>query len=195
MSEKPSVTGIVLAGGYSSRMGRDKALLPWGACTLLEHAGRRLDALCDRVVISSGEPAHAAFGYDIQADLEPGRGPLMGICSVMSSIPGPYYLVLSVDLPFVSQEALALILSLSRGQSAAIPVHEDGKTEPTCACYHRKIFPEMIALLGSGENSLRSLAQLPGTRQIPVSAYPSLFPAGSLVNLNHPKDYEKHRPR
>lgn len=97
---RPGITGIVLAGGRSSRMGRDKAMLAWHGRTLLEHA---IDLLvragCDRVLASGQRP-----GFPHVTDLVPGYGPLGGLHSVLSKradLAGSCLVVVPLDMPLL----------------------------------------------------------------------------------------------
>ena len=97
--------GVVLAGGRSRRMGRDKALLQYGASTLLQHQVSTLGQVCVRVVIS-GEYA----GYDCVRDIRPGLGPLSGMHAVAREFESHALLFLPVDMPAMTAQALQKLL-------------------------------------------------------------------------------------
>ncbi|HDR89616.1 MAG TPA: molybdenum cofactor guanylyltransferase [Bacteroidetes bacterium] len=194
MTFHPSVTGMVLAGGKSSRMGTDKALLPWGKTSMLEHAANRLKPLCHEVVISSNDRKHQIPGFALIPDTEPGIGPLGGILSVMKRRNEEYFLVLSVDLPLVTSAILKHILSFRKSYSLVIPVNSNGMPQPTCACYHRKLLPLMEQMMQQGANSLRPLIRHPECFSLPVQDYPDIFTPDTFINMNHPETYEKYRP-
>lgn len=112
MTETPW-TGVVLAGGRSSRMGRDKALLEWQGRPLIEHMQQLLrQAGATRVVVSGHYPQ-----YDAIADRMPGRGPLGGLHSVAEALTDGELLVLPVDMPQLHEHLLHRLLSA-----------------PSCAC-------------------------------------------------------------
>jgi len=129
--------GFVMAGGRSTRMGTDKALLPWEGTTLLDHAITRLLAVTADVRILCGPtPRYADRNRPLVVDLEgetDGAGPLAGLAAGLASAgdaPGVY---LGVDLPGVSVELLSALASIDDGD-AVVPVTEDGP-EPLCAVY------------------------------------------------------------
>lgn len=115
------LVGLVLAGGRSSRMGRDKAMLPWGEGSLLAHMRQLLhEAGATRVLISGDYREDSAM-----ADLTPDLGPLGGLASVAKRLPDCSLLVVPVDMPRLSP---ALLHSL-----CASPA--------TCACFHGHPLP------------------------------------------------------
>ena len=106
MQDNPGVIGVVLAGGGSRRMGRDKALLEWQGRPLLDHVRARLWAAgCESVVTSRAAPGCIA-------DFYPDRGPLGGIHAVLRRRPANGYLVVPVDMPLLS---VALLRGLIDG--------------------------------------------------------------------------------
>ncbi|HDJ33197.1 MAG TPA: molybdenum cofactor guanylyltransferase [Bacteroidetes bacterium] len=194
MTIHPCVTGMVLAGGKSSRMGTDKALLPWGKTSMLEHAANRLRSVCHEVVISSNDRKHRIPGFALIPDIVPGIGPLGGILSVMKHRNDDYFLVLSVDLPLVTAAILEQILSFRKSYSLVIPVNSNGMPQPTCACYHRKLLPLMEQMMRQGVYSLRPLIGHPECFSLPVQDFPDTFTPDTFININHPEIYEKYRP-
>ena len=98
--------GVVLAGGQSSRMGQDKALLPFKGETLLHHQVQLLRHVCSRVVVS-GE----YVGFDCVKDSETKCGPISGIYSVAKQFPNTALLVVPVDMPQLIEEHLAMLIT------------------------------------------------------------------------------------
>lgn len=99
-------TGIVLAGGRSSRMGRDKAELPWGRGTLLDRMVESLRDAGAREVVVSGRPG----GQGGVADAWPARGPVGGIASVLPRVADGDFVVVPVDLPLLQPAHLLALL-------------------------------------------------------------------------------------
>ena len=104
-----NVTAFVLAGGQSSRMGSNKALLPWGDEILLTRALATAQAVCSRTIICGPRSLYSKFGSVIE-DALPGRGPLAGIQSALHATETDLNLILSVDLPLMPAEFLAWLL-------------------------------------------------------------------------------------
>ncbi len=168
--------GVVLAGGRSRRMGRDKALLAFGGGTLLQHQVRLLEPLCVRVVVSGAYP-----GFDCIADARPDAGPLAGLLAAGTVWRGAV-LVLPVDMPLMSAEALA---ELAQAAQAA---YFDGYPLPA-------FFPDAVALAAAAETllagddrSVRALHRKLGSRTLPVRD------SAVLANANTPADWRRLTP-
>jgi molybdopterin-guanine dinucleotide biosynthesis protein A len=130
-----SVIGFVVAGGDSRRMGRDKALLPWGGADLLDHAVARLRAVAEDIRILCGSGTrYVDRGLPIHPDLDSGAGPLGGVLTGLTAANGRPGLFLAVDLPHVPIALLARLVERAEGWDAVVPVSPRGP-EPLCAVY------------------------------------------------------------
>lgn len=182
--------GFVVAGGRSARMGRDKALLPWGTTTLLDHAIGRLRALVRDVRVLSGtEARYAERGVPVLTDAATGGGPLAGVLAGLEAAAGVPALFLAVDLPFVPVPLLARLLDGLGEADAVVPVTADGP-HPLCAAYAATCVAPIRRRLDAGE--LKMTAFWPDVRvQELKDSELSVFgePAELLFNLNSPEDY------
>ncbi|WP_449466727.1 molybdenum cofactor guanylyltransferase [Stenotrophomonas humi] len=175
------MAGIVLAGGLSSRMGRDKALLPWQGQTLLAHMHDLLKRAGAGIVRVSGSYPE----FDGIADVVARCGPLGGVFSVVSTLPdGPAWVV-PVDMP---QLDVALLHRLRDAPHAACVIFA-GQPLPMRlniddAC--RTLLHSMIQAL-DGPRSLQALQRRLGVLELPVSAAAAV----SLVNCNTPEQWEE----
>ena len=123
------ISVILLAGGRSSRLGQDKAWLPFGGEPLVLRAARRVSALAGEILFSAG-PAerYAALGdalavpARVAPDLHPGTGPLAGLEAGLAAARYDLALLLAVDMPFVSLPLLRHMICLAPGYDAVIPV-------------------------------------------------------------------------
>jgi len=114
------VTVFVLAGGQSTRMGRDKALLRLGGQTLLERALASAHRIAPRVAILGSREKYAASGERIIEDEFPGCGPLAGIHAALGTSETDLNLILSVDMPFVPLEFFTYLLERARSRPTAL---------------------------------------------------------------------------
>jgi molybdenum cofactor guanylyltransferase len=143
MSQAPRAAplyGLVLAGGRSTRMQRDKASLEYAGRSQLARAMELLAPLVVRAFVSVRadqvqDPLRAA--YDTIADLQPGLGPLAGIQAALASHPAQAWLVLACDLPFLSTATLTHLIARRAPARLASAYRSqfDGKPEPLCAIY------------------------------------------------------------
>jgi molybdopterin-guanine dinucleotide biosynthesis protein A len=135
--------GYVLVGGKSTRMRRDKALLPWYQQHLFEHLIEVLRPYCDGVaLLGSARPEFC--GFRVLADAFPEMGPLGGISSALRE-PGPdWRLIVSCDTPFVDDVLIGELVArslIADGEEAdlVIPETPDGRLQPLCAMWHCRV--------------------------------------------------------
>ncbi len=183
---------VIFAGGKSSRMGRDKALLPFGGhATLAEYQYRRLLPLFDRVSLSTKENKFP-FTAPLILDREFGQSsPMVALSSILSAVNDHAVFVLSVDMPFVDAQLIdKLFAAAQRHPEAHVVVARSSQgVEPLCAIYHTKLLPRVNDLLQQGEHRMRTLLQSVPTLEV-------LCPrAEPFVNLNTPEDYRQYHDR
>ena len=147
MGMRSKVSGIVLAGGMSRRLGRNKAIEPLGGEPLISRVIGRLSEVTDEtvVVVNDLERASALSLPDwahVAVDIYPGGGSLGGIFTGLSSADGEWGLVVACDMPFLNVGLFNHILSARNGYDAVIPVLE-GRPEPTHAAYSKSCLPHM----------------------------------------------------
>ncbi len=139
-------SAIVLAGGSSIRLGQDKGLLELGKKPLVRHVLDSVGNLANEtiLVVSSHtqEREYRKYAHPdtrIVIDRRDMKTPLAGALTGFESAEGEYSLLLSCDIPFVSQNILSLLLDLSMNKNAVIPRWPNGYIEPLQAAYHTKI--------------------------------------------------------
>jgi molybdopterin-guanine dinucleotide biosynthesis protein A len=182
--------GFVMAGGRSRRMGRDKALLPWGAGTLLDHAIARLGVVCAEVrVLSGSEPRYGDRGRPVDLDAIPDAGPLAGLAAALAAAAPRPALLLGVDMPFATPELLRHLCGALPGWDAVVPASDAGP-EPLCAAYATACLEPVRAALAAGERKMTAFWGAVRIRSLP-SAELAAFgdPERLFRNLNQPSDY------
>jgi molybdenum cofactor guanylyltransferase len=152
-----SVTGFVLAGGKSSRMGQDKAFMQFGERTLLAHALELARAATGKVWIIGSAEKFATFGPVLE-DVFPGRGPLAGIQAALAGTRTELNLITAVDMPFLQLDFLNYLIARARASHAEVVVpRAGGGLQPLCAIY-RKDFAEVAQRsLQAGKNKIGPL--------------------------------------
>lgn len=183
------VGGILLAGGESRRMGRDKAALRLGARTLAELAHAALSAVCAELVVVTWDGADAPLaGARIIGDHHPGRGPLEGVASGLEALGTERAIVLACDMPFATPALLAHLASLAPGAEAVVPVTADGP-QPLLAVYARRTWPALRALLDGGERRMGAWLATLDVAWVEATALAPYDPDGrAFWNLNRPED-------
>ncbi len=129
-----SRAGYLLAGGRSSRMGRDKALLPFRGEPLAGVVARAVEKAADSIVVVGRAEL---LGYPAIPDLYPGEGPLGGILTALAHTTAEWNLTVACDMPEVTPEFLRglLVRAAESGRDALIPIGPGGRPEPLCAVY------------------------------------------------------------
>lgn len=133
-----SESAIVLCGGRSTRMGRDKASLPFGPETLAERVARIVGGVVPEVVLVGRAGQSLPAGAGVAFDHEDGLGPLSGIAAGLHAAHGEYVFAAACDLPLLSAALVRRLLDLARGFDACVPV-VDGYEVATCAVFHRRM--------------------------------------------------------
>ncbi len=191
---KTDFTGFVLAGGKSSRMGRDKFILNFNGETFLERAVNVLKPVCSAVKIVLNQEQTIETNSPIIRDIYAERGALGGIHAALKNCDTKFAVILAVDLPLVSTEAfenLARFALASNKYPAVVPRQTDGKPQPLCAAYRVKYcLPALEKLLE--ENDSASAGDFLDL------ILPKYIEAGKLsadenllFNVNFPADYNQ----
>jgi molybdopterin-guanine dinucleotide biosynthesis protein A len=169
----------VLAGGRSSRMARDKALVVIDGTAMAARVAAALtEGGCDPVVMIGGDqPALAALGLVVVDDRWPGEGPLGGIITALQYFDAPT-VVAACDLPWLDP---SVVRALRAAAGADVAVATTDRDEPLCACWMPTALPELRRRFGEGERAVhRTLLSLNVCR-VPVAA-------AALRNVNSPAD-------
>ncbi len=139
-------SGAVLAGGRSSRFGRDKALELWQGTTLLEHALSSLEDCAERFVIGGTSERYGFAGVPVHADLEPFQGSLYGLARALELAQSDRVAVMACDMPGLTHEFWNFMASLEPAQ-IVIPENADGFLEPLAAIYSKSCLPAIQTAL------------------------------------------------
>lgn len=201
-SAKSTFAGFVLAGGKSSRMGRDKALLQIDRMPMISRAVRLAEAATGAAATVVGAPeTFREFGFQVVADDGPGLGPLGGIATALRVTNSEWNLILACDLPHLSSEWLAYLIERAQKSAAdaVLAAHEHG-TEPLCAAYRKTCEPLVRDAVANGRRKVQDcIAEL--RRQgrlecVEPSEWKAFDSDGMLFkNMNSPQDYEDAKAR
>jgi len=188
----PGLTGLVLAGGASSRMGVDKAELVVDGEPLARRAERVLRGVCGRVIVASGDGRRLAWlGLPEVADVEPGAGPLSGLIAGLEAAATPWVAVVAVDMPDASGTVLRLLAGRAPGRDAAVPRTEHG-LEPLHAVYATAAAPTIRAAFEDGERSVTGALRRLDVVVVEPGDWASADPSGRFArNLNRPEDLDQ----
>jgi molybdenum cofactor guanylyltransferase len=192
MDDVDDVTAFVLAGGKSTRMGKDKAFLEFRGRILLARALELATGVGQEVRIVGDPRKFAAFGRVIQ-DIYRERGPLGGIHAALKSSPTDLNFMLAVDLPFVQPNFLTYLITVAKETTALVTVpHASDGLQPLCAVYRREFAKAAEQSLAQGNNKIDALFAAVETRVVgPEELAQAGFSSQMFRNLNTPEEFEK----
>ena len=176
--------GFVLVGGRSSRMGRDKALLPAGGRTLVEQTADYVKQAAGNVTLIGPPDRYGFLGLPVIPDVAEGFGPLAGLCTALRNTAAEWNLIVACDMPALNAELLRKLLESaeSAGKDCLVPSSARG-IEPLCAVYHARILPVVESALN------RKLLRMQDfVRQLDHEIWP-VEDAGLVRNVNTPEEF------
>ena len=181
-----SRAGYVLVGGASSRMGRNKALLPYKGTTLAQSAVRVVRAAAGSVLVVGKPHRDGVFGCGVVPDIYPGEGPLGGILTALQQTQADWNLVVACDMPGLRLDFLHRLLDRAEAGSfeAVIPAGPSGQLEPLCAAYHHGC---RQGLYRAFERGIRKIAL--ALADIRAEIWPVPEELSCFQNVNTPEDW------
>ncbi len=188
----PDISGFVLAGGESRRMGRPKDQLVLGRETMLTRQARLLDSVTRSVAVLGPIERLAGDGLHVIPDQRAGLGPLGGIVTGLAFTRTEYNLFVGCDLPFLTARFLEYLGAEATSSEAdtTIPESRGGRLHPTCAVYRRRALKAAAASIERGDFSVRSFFPRVKCR---VLHWPEIaragFGASIFENMNTPEEY------
>lgn len=182
---RSDVTAVVLCGGKSSRMGKDKARLDYKGESFLSHACESL-SFCKDILLASGDKDYHAERVTAISDIYKDKGPLSGIYSAMKYSTTDYIFVLSVDLPlFTSSFGIKLLNEMTSSLEALVPITSDGRIHPLCAIYRCSVQDKALGLLEADNLKVINLLKEINTKYLDVGN------CSELKNINTMDDYKR----
>lgn len=190
------LSGFVLAGGKSTRMGQDKAAVTLNGRTLLEHALAALRGVCRDVSILGRHDLYGSVA-PVYEDIFPGCGPLGGIHAALSNSQTQFNLIIAVDTPFLVPEFLSYLAERAVASAAVVTTPEiDDYTQPLCTVYSLDFLP--IAEHALRLKNYKIVPLFPAGRTLVIKQSELrrfAFAADMFENLNTPEDLARARRR
>lgn len=177
---------VILAGGKSSRMERDKTLLPFkGYPTLCEYQYHRMSDLFSHVYISTKEKDKFSFEADFILDGAEGFAPTYALKRILESVAEPYVFVMAVDMPFLSEATINTLIEAFDPAFDAVIAQEGHTVHTLCGIYSKRMLPHFETAVKEDKHKLQLLLQEANTHYVTVND------PRSFVNLNYPHEYEE----
>ena len=187
-----TVSGIVLAGGQSSRLGTDKSFVNMNGQPLIEQIVAKLARLSDDVIIVTNSPEkYDHLEVRVVGDIYPGKGALGGIYSGLKSAANTHSLVVACDMPFLDLNLLRYMILLARGHDVVIP-RVGGLPEPLHAIYSKRCLEPIDRLLARGGLKIIDFFPEVRVRYVEEDEVDIFDPQHlSFFNVNVPGDVEE----
>lgn len=197
------VTGVILAGGKSRRMGQNKALLPLGEDSLIEHVICRMRRVTDELLLITNTPTeYAHLGLSMHSDIVPNTGALGGIYTSLTHASHDVVVCVACDSPFLQPKLLSYLISVLGEYDAVMPYTykappSDNKDAPItlqtlCAAYSKRCLPIIELMLQESELRVHALQERSNILTVAPEIWKAYDSEGySFFNVNTPADFEK----
>lgn len=187
----PGITGVILAGGESRRMGCDKSLLPVQGARFIDHIYRRLAGVFDEVIIVTNSPS---LYQDIPCrkvpDIYYGKGALAGIHSGLCHARHERIFAVACDMPFVNPDVVRHLCAQHSAAAQIVIPHSARGVEPLHALYDKRCLPAIEEVLDQGLRRIVAFFPKVSVHEVPLSALAGIDPEGrSFQNINTPEEY------
>lgn len=183
-----NAAAIILAGGKSSRMGRDKSLLSTCNLSLIGKIVCQLkDHFPEIIIGANDEEKYRFLNLPVIPDLEKGKGPLMGIYSTLLSSKHEINFVVACDIPDINMKYVKELIRQAESHQIVIPTWKDGKHEPLFAVYTKSILNNIKYLLEAGHRKISLLFEQVDVKYLPLPDNIKWY-----RNLNTPEDYQDY---
>jgi len=191
--KREEITGIILAGGRSSRLGKDKGLCDFKGKALVNYAIDTLKPLCGQMMISANyfPEKYAEFGLPVVADEIKNIGPLGGIYTCLKKSKTRHNLILSCDTPFVNTEVFRHLLSEVKNEQVVTPSHETFLIEPLSAYYNTNVIGNMEIAIRNNQFKMMDFFKQIRFKSVNLDKNLPFFTDYLFLNLNTPEDLEQ----
>lgn len=188
------ITGVILAGGNSSRMKSNKALLPYCGERFIERIYRQLSDIFEDILLVTNTPEVYRFlPCSTVPDIYPGLGSLAGIHAGLRNSKTPYIFVVACDMPNLDMALIRCLVGSINGQDVIIP-ESDGGLEPLHAVYGKSALPVMEEALAKGNRKIVACCAKLNATILHRDAVAMIDPEfRSFANINTPEDYFRFR--
>lgn len=181
-------TGIVLAGGKSSRMGMEKGLISWKGRTLAEQAIHTLLPHCTDIIISTNNSSYDFLGYPVLRDDYVDSGPMGGILTCLIQSDTDQNLVIPVDTPNVTSGIYAQLLKYAGDYDIIVPLDHDSRYQPLCAVFNRSVIPAMEEQISNRILGFAPLIKRVTAKEVPFRLNRDSYDEHTFININSPED-------
>jgi len=186
--QKKAVTGILLAGGKSRRMGKDKGFLELDKRALYTFPKVVLEKTCSEIIISTCKPKGTFGEYPHVCDKKQDIGPLMGILTCLEQSSYEFNIILSYDMPLVDPRLINDLIELGNNHDLVIPALRIDQPQPLCGLYKKSLIPVIKNAFKKGITAPRKLIPLANSRIHVIDHSAPYFTEDMFININTQDD-------
>jgi molybdopterin-guanine dinucleotide biosynthesis protein A len=188
--EQYKITGILLAGGKSTRMGRDKGNIKIGNQLLYQYPLKVLESLCENVFISTSSKSEYPDTHVLVCDDTPGIGPLGGIYTCLKKSDTDLNIVLSCDMPLVHQALFEYLLQGCMGYDVVVPALSGYKPEPLCGIYRSSVTGILARMISNKTYAVHEIFKLVKSKIVVISQAMPFYTPSMFMNINDSCDLD-----
>ena len=188
-----NICGILLAGGMSKRMGREKGTLRIGNTFLYQYPLTILELICDEILVSTCDESALRVDHKMVCDEMKGIGPLGGIYSCLKKSSSELNLVLSYDMPLVNESLFRLLISEVDDFDIVLPGLSPEMPEPLCGIYRKGTTSIMEEMISKKDFAVNHLLKRSHSKIVPISKDMECWRPDLFLNINSQEDL-KHIP-
>jgi molybdopterin-guanine dinucleotide biosynthesis protein A len=185
------ITGIILAGGMSKRMGTEKGLIPFLGKPMIEHVLEAIKPLCNHIIISSNNQAFTYLGFPVIKDSIMDFGPSAGIFEGLKKASSSVNIIVPCDMPFVSTSFLRCLITFSKDYEITV-TEVNNVVQPLCGIYNKSILPQLKSLMETGEKTMTNLLNHFQTNYVNESEFPEHDLETLFQNFNSPEEIKNY---
>lgn len=195
MIRPEDATALILTGGKSTRMGRDKALIPLEGKPVIEHVIEGLSGLFPRILLSANDrETYGRFGWPVVTDIEREWGALAGVHAGLLAATTEWVFVLAVDMPLVEPDIVRAVLARADAPHAGVIPHGLGYHQPFHAAYHARRALDILKPHEGEPFHVHRFAEHPAMLHIPEEDLRAVSPdLKAFLNANTPEELEAIR--
>jgi molybdopterin-guanine dinucleotide biosynthesis protein A len=189
---KKNITGIILAGGKSSRMGSDKGIVNLNGKKFIEHILEAVLTNVNEVIIIANNDNYNNLGYKVIKDKIKDCGPLGGIYTGLMNSKTENNIVVSCDIPFINSDLVKYIIENTSNADITVPVYK-GNIEPLCAVYTKRTSDQILNLIMNKDLKIQNILKYFITKELFITKMQKFYTEKLFVNINTQEELKQQK--